>query len=118
MSRSVRGEIVKADMELGRFVRQQVAECERLGYPKQAAFTKLVSAGTVKLTPPEDPVLMTVGQFFWQRNDVQRRIMMDRYLPGTEYEKAKRASMSPRRLRIEVDRLLTALSGFLEARAF
>jgi hypothetical protein len=118
VARSVRAEIVKADMELGRFVRQQVAEFDRLGYPKQAAFTKLVSAGTVRVTPPEDPVLEAVGQFFWQRNDLQRRVMMDRYLPGTEYEKAKRVSMSPRRLRMEVDRLLTALSGFLEARGF
>src|SRR5688572_28930647 len=116
MARSVRSEIVIADMELGRFVRQQVAECERLGYPKQAAFTKLVSSGTVKISPPEDPVTAAVGTFFWQRNDVQRRIMMDRYCGGTEWEKARRASMSTRRLRVEVDRLLTALSGFLDAR--
>jgi hypothetical protein len=109
-------EIIRADQELARFVRGQVAECERIGYPKQAAFAKLVAAGTVRATPPEDPVVATVGEFYWQRSEIQRRIMTDRYCRGTEAEKAKRASMSPRRLRIEIDRLLTQLSGFLEAR--
>lgn len=108
---------MQADEQLGRFVRQQISEFERIGYPTQAAFAKLVAAGTVKVTPPEDPQVEAVGRFFWRRNDVQRRIMVDRYCPGSPYEKAKRASMSVRRWQIEMDRLLTALSGYLEARA-
>jgi hypothetical protein len=116
MAGRVRGEILRADIELRRFVRHQVAECEKLGFPKQAPFTRLVSSGTVRVTPPEDPVLEAVGQFFWAQDEVRRRVMMDRYQPCTEQEKARRVSMSPRRLRIEYDRLLTALSGFLLAK--
>ena len=117
MTRGVRSEILRADMELCRFAKAQMAEAERLGYPKLAAFAKLVSVGNVRApTPPEDPVLVAVGQFFWSRGDIQRRVMMDRYSPGTEYEKAKRVSMSVRRLRVEVDRLLTTLSGYLDAK--
>jgi hypothetical protein len=110
---------MNADYELARFVRAQLTEAEKLGYPKTAAFAKMVSLGTVRApTPPEDPKQVAVGMFFWSKGDIQRRIMTDRYCYGTEAEKAARVSMSPRRLRIEVDRLLTALSGFLEARAF
>jgi hypothetical protein len=117
MARSVRGEIVRADIELARFIRAQHVEAERLGYPRQAAFAKLVSSGTVRApTPPDDPATVAVGDFFWSRTDVQRRVLVDRYSPGTEHEKAHRASMSIRRMRVEIDRLLTALSGWLQAK--
>lgn len=116
MSRGVRAEIMNADMELSRFVRAQVTEYERLGYPKQAAFAKLVSRGTHQALTPDDPVLDAVGRWFWGNGDVRRRVIVDRYAsPDTDHQKATRVSMSVRRMYVEYDRLLSELSGFLGA---
>lgn len=108
---------MNADWAMGRFMKYQREEYERLGYPKQAAFAKDVSRGSVAIPPPvNDPPSEAAGTFFWMQNDVKRRILADRYDGDAEEVRARRASMSVRRLRVEVDRLLTQFSGYLTGR--
>ncbi len=110
---------MNADIELARFVKAQIGECERLGYPRQAAFAKLVSRGTHQALTPEDPVMESVGTWFWGNGDVRRMVIVDRYAShDTDHQKAARASMSVRRMYVEYDRLLSELSGFLRAVSF
>lgn len=111
--------MMDADYAMGRFMRYQREEYERLGYPKQAAFAKEVSRGSISIPPiPNDPIADAAGSFFWSLNDVKRRILADRYDGEPEAVRARRASMSVRRLRVEIDRLLTQCAGFLNGKGF
>lgn len=119
MGRGVRAEIMDADYEMGRFIRYQRTEYERLGYPKQAAFAKDLSRGSIPVPPViNDPKMDVAGSFYWAQNDVKRRILADRYEGESEEIRARRASMSVRRLRVELDRLLTQFAGYLNGRGF
>ena len=61
-------------------------------------------------------MMLTVGRFFWSRGDIQRRVILDRYEgAGTERQRASRLSMSLGRFKVEQDRLLCSLSGWLQA---
>jgi hypothetical protein len=115
LARTVRDELRYADNEARRYVRSQLAEAQRLGYPKMAAFAKDIARGTVSLAPtPEDADLEKVGGFVWRLGDVERRVFVSNYGEDyTLYIKAKRLGMTIHRFRRIMDRTLTTLSGYL-----
>jgi hypothetical protein len=118
LARTVRDELRYADNEARRYVRSQLAEARKLGYPKMAAFAKDIARGTVSLAPtPEDEVLERVGRFLWQFcGDIERRLLASDY--GEDYTthiKAQRLGMSVHRFHRVKERVLLRLSGYLSA---
>lgn len=115
MGRPIRAELASADREARRYVRSQLAEARRLGYPPQAAFAKDMARGTISLAPtPEDPHLEFVGRYLWTVKEIERRVVASHY--GDDHDigvKARRLSMSKDRFRRMLDRVLIGLSGYL-----
>ena len=119
MPKPVRPELIRADFELRRFMREQRRDAERLGYPKCSAFAKDIARGTISPAHiTEDVILEAVGRWFWSLNEIRRRVVAERYESlDARTTIARRLSMSVRRLEVEVERLLLHLTGFLDARA-
>ncbi len=116
MGRPIRAELVNADREARRYVRSQLAEAQRLGYPRMSAFAKDIARGTLALAPtPEDAVLDIVGRFYWQRcNEIERRVIAAAYGEGfSTHVKAHRLGISPRRYHRIIERVLIALREHL-----
>jgi hypothetical protein len=116
LARTVRDELRYADNEARRYVRSQLAEAQRLGYPKMAAFAKDIARGTVSLAPtPEDDVLDQVGRFLWQFcGDIERRVIASAYGEDyTTYVKARRLGISIGRYHRLRERILLRLSQHL-----
>jgi len=121
MARPVRAEIFAADRELGRFIRYQFAEARRLGYPIMATFARDIARGTIGVAPPTeaDPLMDAVGEFYHGLKEIERRVLTEKYLDaGTLYERARRASVSTRKLGMILDRILERLSGYLAGKGF
>jgi hypothetical protein len=121
VSRPVRADVYLADCELRRFIRYQHQEAARLGYPIMSTFARDIARGTIGCAPPTeaDPMMDAVGEFYHQLREIDRRIVVEKYMnTGTLYERARRASMSRGKLQAVLDRLLERCAGFLQARGF
>jgi hypothetical protein len=111
-----------AESEVRRFIRAQAAECEKIGYPKQAAFAKHIALGVVRSAPIEDdPVMDCVGRWYWNDGLVapgDRRILSLRFSGLTQPQCASELRITVRFMRGRVDRLLTGLAAILCDRGY
>ena len=97
MARKIDEELRPAEQELKRFIGYQWAEAKKLGYPRMSAFAKDIARGDIGVPPPTeaDPEMDSMGMFFWGLKEIQRRIIVERYVEtGTQYEQAKRCGLS------------------------
>jgi hypothetical protein len=122
VGRPIRQELSKADRELKIYIKGQLAEFKRLGFPPMATFAKNIARGDVGMPPPtgpEEPIQEAVGAFFYSLMPIERKVLSDKYAQtGTEAQRARWASQSIRHNRVTIDRLLLRLSGWLSARGF
>lgn len=103
-------DLMLAAAELRRFLFSQYKEIMRLSYPRMAAFAKEMSRGGIAMpTPTEaDDVLESVARFYYSLRQIDQTILEGAYLPGggTQKQQAKRASMSVKRLKRQLESLL------------
>jgi hypothetical protein len=115
VARTVSDELRGADIEARRYVRSQVAEAERLGYPKMTTFAKDIARGTVSLAAtPEDEVLDKVGRFLWTLNEIKRRVIFSHYGEDAPAKiKAYRLGMTTHRFAYLKTSVLRGLAGVI-----
>ena len=115
-------ELREPDIYLRHFMLLRYQEFARLGYPRRSAFAVDIARGTVSLPPTleDDPINLTVGEFYLSLREVDRRILSDYYLPGsgTLKQKAKRIGKSIRSWCRQVARLLWRLDNWLTGHGF
>jgi hypothetical protein len=124
VGRPVASELRAADYEAKRYVRTQLAEAKRLGYPTMAAFAKDIARGTVSLMPtPDDERLEYVGRFVWKLPAPLHHTVMVAY-DDDGYNAEQKAHQLGRRLSRRISRrqyfdlkehALILLSGYLIA---
>jgi hypothetical protein len=124
VGRPVAQDLRAADFEAKRYVRTQLAEAKRLGYPTMAAFAKDIARGTVSLMPtPDDVRLEYVGRFMWRLPEPLRQSVMIAY-DDDGYNAEQKAYQLGRRLARKISRrqyfdlkehALILLSGYLIA---
>ena len=115
---TVKAELIIADVELRRFIREQYSN--HLGYPKMAAFARNVSRGTVSLPPiQDDPVMNCVGAFYMSLKPIERRALTEYYLVGHSLRKCSRAlSQSVGRFKRGLEKLMWRCFYWLKGAGF
>lgn len=102
--------IASTEREVMRFIRAEYAEFMRIGYPRMSTFARDIARGDVGMPPPTevDPIMDEVGRFYWSLNQIERRVLADRYCPdrATEKERCKRVGQTIYRNRKMIERLL------------
>lgn len=120
MPRPVSVEIRYADYEMGRFIRAQWAEAQRLGFPRQSIYARDIARGTVSLPPveAEDPAIAAVGEFYHQRlSDIERQLLAAKYIGACPMTR-RSLHISARRCRDKVTNALRRCADWLAARGF
>jgi hypothetical protein len=116
MARKVREELRQADVELRRFILYQYNESRRLGYPRLSTFARDIARGDIGTAPPtqEDPMMESMGEFYWGLLQIDRRILAEKYLEtGTLYERARRCGITTNRYQIKVEKILIECKGWI-----
>jgi hypothetical protein len=120
MARKVDEELRPAEIELRRFVNYQWNEAKKLGYPRMSTFARDIARGDIGVAPPTevDPTMDSIGAFFWGLKDIQRRIIVIRYLEaGTQYEQARLCSMSIDNFNKKVREILVECKSWMRCAA-
>lgn len=120
MARPVSVEVRFADYEMGRFVRAQWLEAQKLGYPRQSIYARDIARGTVGLPPvtEEDPLMAAVGEFYHQRlTDIDRQVLAAKYIGACPMMR-RGLHISGRRCREKVTNALRRCADWLAAKGF
>ncbi len=115
MARGIRPDQLRADMELGRYVRSMVQEFERLGLPKVTPFARMEGRGGHPALTADDPTMELVARWFATIRADQKDLMFTRYVPGDHaHYRARGMLWTKSRVYVEYDRLLSELAGVLK----
>jgi hypothetical protein len=102
--------IASTEREVKRFIRAEYMEFMRIGYPRMSTFARDIARGDIGMPPPTevDPIMDEVGRFYWKLNQIERRVLADKYCPDhvTEKERCKRVGQTIHRNRRMLERLL------------
>src|SRR5690349_14034250 len=120
MARTVGEELYWVRREVDRYFIELHREFQRLGYPREAAFAKHASRGTVSLPPTAeaDPMMDCVGRWYFTRSDIERYVLSSsvRACDGrTAYLRARAVGINEKRYSRILEKLLRELKGYLSA---
>ena len=92
-------DLLRADRELGRFVRYQYAEFLRVSYPRMSAFAKDIARGTIQPLTAEDPLMEVDGAFYRTLTAKEKAVLSWKYLRVEKVKvMAKRLGVAPQTL--------------------
>lgn len=109
-------DLLRAEMELIRFLRKEWAECRKLGYPPMSAFAKDIARGTLAPAAQEepDPVLDAVAGFCRHLSLRERLVLHERYIAGRNGKMgAESTGLTKRTFNRTLRRIIERLSGYL-----
>lgn len=109
-------DLLRAEVELIRFLRKEWAEARRLGYPPMSAFAKDIARGTLAPAAQEapDPVQDAVGRFYGRLRIIEKRVLWQRYIGGLRGQAAAdRTGITRQSFARIIRRTLSRLSDYL-----